>query len=173
VGKVPASLRQRFGRKDLSDAQSKHERTFWRTDHRGSDVITQKYRGKKTPILYATKASHCLLQSLEKAGLTEWVSLDGFRTIIAKIVYFSSSGILLTDHSSGFFFKKITRAAIDTIVLGITVMLAAGCASTSDGVSTRRINPVANNQQATNFEEDSWYQPSRSPEFDPDLLGGE
>jgi len=91
----------------------------------------------------------------------------------AKIVYFSRSNILLTDHSSGFFFKKITRAAIDTIVLGITVMLAAGCASTSDGVSTRRINPVANNQQATNFEEDSWYQPSRSPEFDPDLRGGE
>ena len=52
-----------------------------RDAHRGSDVITQKYRGKKTPILYATKASHCLLQSLEKAGLTEWVSLDGFRTI--------------------------------------------------------------------------------------------
>jgi len=92
---------------------------------------------------------------------------------IAKSVYFSSSGILLTDHSSGLFFKKITRAAIDTILLGITVTLAASCASTSDGVSTRRINPVANNQQATNFEEDSWYQPSRSPEFDPDLLGGE
>jgi hypothetical protein len=45
--------------------------------------------------------------------------------------------------------------------------------STGDGVSTTLMNPVANNHQATNSEDDSWYQPSRSPEFDPDLLGGE
>ena len=52
-------------------------------------------------------------------------------------------------------------------------MLAASCASTSDGVSARRINSVANNQEATNSGENRWYEPSRSPEFDPDLLGGE
>jgi len=39
------------------------------------------------------------------------------------------------DHCLAFFFKEITRAALQTIVLG--------------------------------------YQPARSPEFDPDLLGGE
>ena len=39
------------------------------------------------------------------------------------------------DHCLAFFLKEITRAALQTIVLG--------------------------------------YQPARSPEFDPDLLGGE
>ena len=70
---------------------------------------------------------------------------------IAKIVYFFSSRIFLNNHSSGFFFKNITRAAMDTIVLGATIMLAAGCASTRDGVSTRRINPVADNQADYKF----------------------
>jgi hypothetical protein len=65
------------------------------------------------------------------------------------------------------------RTALQAIVLTITVMLGTGCASTGDGVSTTLMNPVANNHQATNSERDSWYQPSRSPEFDPDLLGGE
>ena len=80
---------------------------------------------------------------------------------------------MLTDNSSGFFFKEIRRAALQTIGLGITVMLAAGCASTSDGVSRRTMNPVADNRQVTNSEDDGWYQPLRSPEFDPDLLGGD
>jgi hypothetical protein len=70
-------------------------------------------------------------------------------------------------------FKEITPAAFQTIILGITVMFATGCASTSDGVSTRPINPVATDLQATNSEDDSWYQPTWSPEYNPDLLGGE
>jgi|ERR1700741_2547283 len=91
---------------------------------------------------------------------------------IAKIVYFPSSGSLLTDDCSGAFFKEITRAALLTIVLGITVVLATGCASTGNAVSTRLISAVGNNQEATNSEDDVWYQPTRSPGFDPDLFGG-
>jgi hypothetical protein len=46
------------------------------------------------------------------------------------------------------------------------------CASTRNGVSMRMMSTVGNNQQATNSENDSWYQPTRSPGFDPDLFGG-
>jgi hypothetical protein len=81
--------------------------------------------------------------------------------------------MLLTNYCSGFFFKGITRGALQTVVLGITVMLATGCASTSNGVSTGPVNPVATNLPAINSEDDGWYQPTRSPEYDPDLLGGE
>ena len=91
---------------------------------------------------------------------------------IAKIVYFPSSGSLLTDDCSGTFFKEITRAALLTIVLGITVVLTTSCASTGNVVSARLIDPIGNNQQATNSENDGWYQPTRSPGFDPDLFGG-
>jgi hypothetical protein len=91
----------------------------------------------------------------------------------AKIACVCSSGIWLTNYCSEFFFKEITRGALQTIVLGIMIMLVTSCASTSDGVSTRPENPVANNRQATNSKDDSWYQPTRSPEYDPDLLGGE
>jgi hypothetical protein len=91
---------------------------------------------------------------------------------MAKIVHFPSSGSLLTDDCSGAFFKEITRAALLTIVLGITVVLATSCGSTRNAVSTRLISAVGNNQQATKSENDSWYQPTCSPEFDPDLFGG-
>ena len=92
----------------------------------------------------------------------------------AQAAEISSSGIWLTNYCSEFFSKEITRGALQTtIVLGITVMLAGSCASTSDGVSTRSISPVATNSQATNSKDASWYEPTRSPEFDPDLLGGE
>jgi hypothetical protein len=79
----------------------------------------------------------------------------------------------LTNYGSGFFFKEITRGALQSVVLGSTVMLAASCASTSDGVSTKPINPVSTNLQATSSKDDSWYKPTWSPEYDPDLLGGE
>jgi hypothetical protein len=90
----------------------------------------------------------------------------------AKIFYFPSGGSLLTDDCSGAFFREITRAALLTIVLGITVVLATSCASTRNAVSTRLIRAVGNNQQATNSKNDSWYQPTRGPGFDPDLFGG-
>jgi hypothetical protein len=90
---------------------------------------------------------------------------------IKSIVYCASSGRLLTDHCSGAFLRDITRAALLTIVLGTAVVLATGCASTSNGVSTRLMDPVAINQEAINLKNGSWYQPPRSPAFDPDLFG--
>ena len=63
--------------------------------------------------------------------------------------------------------------ALQIFILGITVMFATSCASTSDGVNAIPINPVATNLQATNSADNSWYQPTWSPEYDPDLLGGE
>ena len=83
----------------------------------------------------------------------------------------SSSGTLLPDHCFGVFGKHIERAALLAVALGATVVLATGCSSTGAGYNVRLISPVPNNQQATNSEDDNWYQPSRSPGFDPDLFG--
>ena len=83
----------------------------------------------------------------------------------------SSSGTLLSDHCFGVFVKHIQRTALLAVALGATVVLATGCSSTGTGFDARLISPVPNNQQATNSEDDNWYQPSRSPGFDPDLFG--
>jgi hypothetical protein len=66
--------------------------------------------------------------------------------------------------------NQIARAGLLAISLGATVVLATGCSSTGSGFQARLISPLPNNQQTTNLEED-WYQPSRSPGFDPDLFG--
>ena len=83
----------------------------------------------------------------------------------------SSSGTLLPDHCFGVFGKHIERAGLLAVALGATVVLATGCSSTGTGFDARLISPLPNNQQATNSEDDNWYQPSRSPGFDPDLFG--
>jgi hypothetical protein len=83
----------------------------------------------------------------------------------------SSSGTLLPDHCFGVFGKHIERAALLAVALGATVVLATGCSSTGTGFDARLISPVPNNQQDTNSGNDNWYQPSRSPGFDPDLFG--
>ena len=84
---------------------------------------------------------------------------------IIKIVYPFSSGSLLTDHCSGAFLNDITRAALLTVVLGITVVLATGCESMGHGVSTRLISPVTNNHQPADAEPNDTYEPARSPAF--------
>ena len=83
----------------------------------------------------------------------------------------SSRATLLPDHCAGVFVKQIERAALLAVALGATVVLATGCSSTGTGFDARLIGPVPSNQQAANSENDNWYQPSRSPEFDPDLFG--
>jgi hypothetical protein len=83
----------------------------------------------------------------------------------------SSSGTLLPDHCLGVFVKHIEQAGLLAVALGATVVLATGCSSTGTGFDARLISPMPNNQQATNSEDDNWYQPSRSPGFDPDLFG--
>ena len=83
-----------------------------------------------------------------------------------------SSGTLLPDHRFGVFAKHIERAALLLpVALGATVALATGCSLTGTELDARLISPVPNNQQVANFEADKWYQPSRSPGFDPDLFG--
>jgi hypothetical protein len=63
------------------------------------------------------------------------------------------------------------RAALLAVALGATVALTTGSSSTGSGFGGRLINPVSNNQSAVNSEDDSWYQPPRSPGFDSDLPG--
>jgi hypothetical protein len=84
----------------------------------------------------------------------------------------SSSGTLFPDHRFGVFAQHIARAALLLpVALGATVVLATGCSSTGTALDARLISPIPNNQQATHSEADNWYQPSRSPGFDPDLFG--
>ena len=82
-----------------------------------------------------------------------------------KVGCFYSNGTWLTDSCSGAFLNEITRVALLTIVLGISVVLATDCASTGKVFSARLINPVTTNQQATDVEENDLYQPARSPAF--------
>ena len=90
---------------------------------------------------------------------------------IVKAVRPSSSGGLLSEHCSGIL-EHIRKAKLLAVALGVIVVLATGCSSTGTGFNARLISPVPTNQQASNAEDDSWYQPSRSPGFDPDLFGG-
>src|SRR5271157_5909566 len=75
----------------------------------------------------------------------------------------SRCGTLLPDHYSWVFVKRIKRAGLLAVALAAIVVLATGCSSTGTGFSERLISPVPNNQQATNSEDDSWYQTLRSP----------
>src|ERR1700688_1125798 len=83
----------------------------------------------------------------------------------------SRRAALLPDHFVGVCVKQIERAALLAVALGATVVLATGCSSTGTGFDARLISPIPSNQQTANSENDNWYQPSRSPEFDPDLFG--
>jgi hypothetical protein len=79
---------------------------------------------------------------------------------------------LSSDHYSGGFWDHIRRAALLAVALGTTVVLATGCSSTGTGFNARLISPVPTNPQPTHFDDDNWYQPSRSPGFDSNLFGG-
>jgi hypothetical protein len=61
------------------------------------------------------------------------------------------------------------------LVLIPALAMASGKSHVRGGSSHTGRNPNTGNyhQQATNSERDSWYQPTRSPEFDPDLFGGD
>jgi hypothetical protein len=78
----------------------------------------------------------------------------------------------ISSYCSGAFWDHTRRPALLAIALGTTVVLATGCSSTGTGINARLISPVPTNQQAVNFEDDNWYQPSLSPGFDSDLFGG-
>jgi hypothetical protein len=78
--------------------------------------------------------------------------------------------VWLTDHCSSNFLSEITRAALLTVVLGVTAVLSTGCASTRNGFNARLISPVTNNQQAADPGENDMYQPAQSPAFN-DFFG--
>ena len=83
----------------------------------------------------------------------------------------SSSGSLLTDHCSGVFLTRVRRAALLTVVLGMTVVAATSCSSTGNGFSARLVSPVSAAQQRSDLEDEGRYEPPRSPAFS-DLFGG-
>jgi hypothetical protein len=78
----------------------------------------------------------------------------------------------LSSHCSGAILFHIRRAALLAVALGTTIVLATGCSSTGTAFNARLISPVPTNPQPTHFDDDNWYQPSRSPGFDSDLFGG-
>ena len=78
---------------------------------------------------------------------------------------------LVGTHCSGVILIYIGRLASLSVALATTVILATGCSSAGTGFHAGLISPVSTNQQNANFGDDNWYQPSRSPAFDPDLFG--
>jgi hypothetical protein len=77
---------------------------------------------------------------------------------------------LFRSHCSGAFLDHIRRAALPAVMLAVAVVLATGCSSTGPGFNARLISPMPNNQQATNSEDDNWYQPARNPGLDPERI---
>jgi hypothetical protein len=80
----------------------------------------------------------------------------------------SNRASLRLGHCAGVFAKQIERAALLVVAHLTNVVLTTGCPSTGTGFGARMMSPVHSNQQAANSENGDWYQPSRSPEFDPD-----
>jgi hypothetical protein len=77
----------------------------------------------------------------------------------------------VNTHQSGSISFHIRRAASLAVALGATIVLAAGCSSSGTAFNARLISPVPTNPQS-HFDDDNWYQSSRSPGFDSDLFGG-
>ena len=82
----------------------------------------------------------------------------------------SSGGTLLPHHGSWVFVNGMERGWSVAMALAAIFVLTS-CSSTGTGFSERLISPVPNNQQAANSKHASWYQPPRSPGFDPDVFG--
>ena len=73
---------------------------------------------------------------------------------------------MLNDPYSGTFLDEITRAALLTVVLGISVVLATGCAPTGTGLSAKLISSVTKSRQVTEAaSQNEIHQPTRSPAF--------
>jgi hypothetical protein len=90
---------------------------------------------------------------------------------IVKTAYRSSSGSWLIDHCSDLFLNRIRRAALPTVVLGMTVVLATSCSSTGKGFNARLVSPVSGARQGSALVDEGGYEPPRSPAFS-DLFGG-
>jgi hypothetical protein len=89
---------------------------------------------------------------------------------ILETPYGSSSGKLLTDHCSGVRLNPIRRAALLTLLLGMSVVVATSCSSTGNGLNARLVSPVSAARQGSDPEDEARYEPPRSPAFS-DLFG--
>ena len=79
--------------------------------------------------------------------------------------YRSSSGSLLTCRCSGAFVDEVKRSAFLIVILSVIVVLTTGCSTTETGSSARLISLIPANHQNADSEDDSGYQPARSPTF--------
>ena len=71
---------------------------------------------------------------------------------------------MFNDRCSSLGLSDVGRAALLAIVLG-GVVAASGCSSTEGSVRAGLIAPVIKTQAGTVSEDDSVYQPPRSPGF--------
>ena len=87
-----------------------------------------------------------------------------------KSGYYSSTGSMLTNICSGAFVDEVKRSALLIVILSLIVVLATGCSTTGTGSSSRLTSFILPSHQNANSEDDSGYQPVRSPAF-IDLFG--
>jgi len=81
-----------------------------------------------------------------------------------------NGGHLFNDRCSCLGLSDVGRAALLAIILGGVVAITTGCSSTEGSVRVGLIAPVVKTQAGTVPEDDSVYQPPRSPGFN-DLTG--
>jgi hypothetical protein len=77
---------------------------------------------------------------------------------------------MFNDRCSCLGLSDVGRSALLAIVLGGVVAVTSGCSSTEGSVRAGLIAPVIKTQAGTVSEDDSVYQPPRSPGFN-DLIG--
>jgi hypothetical protein len=78
-------------------------------------------------------------------------------------------GRIVRHHSFGVLSNHMRPLLV--VVLAATIVLATGCASTGTSFGARlMLSPLSANQQPALSEDDSSYQPPRSPGFN-DLFG--
>ena len=90
---------------------------------------------------------------------------------LSKIDYVRTGSGSLSCRCYGTFINEISRCALLAIVLGIAVVLATGCSSTSGAIGAGRITAIRVNKQATDANTNNIYEVARSPGFN-ELAGG-
>jgi hypothetical protein len=91
---------------------------------------------------------------------------------IVKTTYPPGNSRSLRSLGPGTVLNHMRRAALPAVTLVVAIVLATGCSSTGAGLNARLTSPIPTDPWAPNSEDDSLYQPPRSPAFDPDLFGG-
>ena len=77
---------------------------------------------------------------------------------------------MFNDRCSALGFNNVGRAALLAIVLDGVVAITAACSSTEGSVRAGLIAPVVKTQAGTVPEDEGFYRPPRSPDFN-DLTG--